>query len=420
MQVVGTDDEVVARVGELLDEGVRACIAGFDRPGSTLSGGLDSPQVAVRALAALPPGQKLPTFTFHPEEEFDGRVPQWMMGDERPFVEQLAKMHQGLDPHFTANRGYAPDHRWRELFHLIGSAPSYLGTFYSFHGVLELAVKQHCDVLLLAEWGNLTFSDKGECAFIEYFLTGRWRQWWLALTRPQIHEGGILRRIVARTLSGLLPDALWRPLRRVALPRNKPASDLVQPLSREYRRTSGVDRRARKAGLVIDRYQPWSRRDLRKQLIANEGWQAEVYQGFEQLYGVPLRDPTAYRPLVEYCLALPTRFFLRDGDMRWLAKRLAIGIMPEEQRVNPLSGWWDADWHVRIGRKRAEYLEELDRIDEDAQLSKMFDVPRLRAALTDWSEQTETDYQKFFTPMLAVPAALLTARFVKYVEGQNY
>jgi asparagine synthase (glutamine-hydrolysing) len=63
---VANDAECVARVSELLDEAVRACLTGFRKPGATLSGGLDSPQIAVRALAALPAGQKLPTFTFHP------------------------------------------------------------------------------------------------------------------------------------------------------------------------------------------------------------------------------------------------------------------------------------------------------------------------------------------------------------------
>jgi len=91
-----SDEQAIARAGELLDEGVRACSAGFSKPGSTVSGGLDSPQVAVRAAKALPPGQRLPTFTFHPEPGFDGRAPRWMMGNERPFVESLAAMHPEL------------------------------------------------------------------------------------------------------------------------------------------------------------------------------------------------------------------------------------------------------------------------------------------------------------------------------------
>jgi len=49
----------------------------------------------------------------------------------------------------------------------------------------------------------------------------------------------------------------------------------------------------------------------------------------------------------------------------------------------------------------------------------MLDLPRLRAAIEDWPERTETDPQKYASPQLAVPRALLTARFVNYVEGRN-
>jgi asparagine synthase (glutamine-hydrolysing) len=411
-----SDSEAVETAGDLLDEGVRACLAGFRRPGSTLSGGLDSPQVAVRALAALPRGGKLPTFTFHPEPGFDGRVPRWMMGDERPFVEALARMHPGLEPHFTANEGYEHDHRWNELFHLIGD-PAVLPASYVYHGLLAEAVKAECDLLLVADFGNLTFSDRGECGFVEYLLTGRWVQLWLALTRPQIHAGSILRRFTARTLSALLPNTIWTPLRRLLLSRPLP-SEIAQPLSAQYRHESGADKRLKRSGIIVDRYQPWTRRHSRKLLFANTD-SGPFYQGLEQMYGVVIRDPTAYRPFVEFCLSLPTRMFLRDGEVRWLAKQLAKGIMPEEQRTNPLLGWWDADWHVRLGRRRSAIIDELDRMAADERMARMIDVPRLRAALEDWPEVTETDPAKFLPLQLALPAALLTNRFVNYVEGRN-
>ena len=152
---------------------------------------------------------------------------------------------------------------------------------------------------------------------------------------------------------------------------------------------------------------------------ANDDWLLDVYQGFEQMYGVATRDPTAYRPFVEYCLGLPTRMFMRDGELRWLAKRMAKGLMPEDQRLNPLKGWWDADWHVRIGRRRTEWLAELNRLQEDERFAGMFDFPRLRSALEDWPAETEIDPRKFSGPQMAVPAAIVTARFINYIEGRN-
>ena len=145
----------------------------------------------------------------------------------------------------------------------------------------------------------------------------------------------------------------------------------------------------------------------------------EIYQAFEQMYGVAQRDPMAYRPFVEFCFGLPVEMFMRDGEMRWLAKELAKGIMPEDQRLNRLNGRWDADWHLRIGRRRSDFLAELDRLQDDERIAAMLDIPRLRAALEDWPAQTEVDPQKFFTREFAVPRGLLVARFMQFIERTN-
>lgn len=93
--------------------------------------------------------------------------------------------------------------------------------------------------------------------------------------------------------------------------------------------------------------------------------------------------------------------------------------MPEQQRDNELAGWWDADWHLRIARHREEWLTELDQFERNDRLGYMLDIPRLRAALEDWPDRTPTDPHKAFAAQLAVPAALVAARFVNYVEGRN-
>jgi asparagine synthase (glutamine-hydrolysing) len=325
-------------------------------------------------------------------------------------------MHPRLEPHFTSNEGREHDYRWNDLFHLIGDPAGLTGT-YVYHGLLSEAVKARCDLLLIGDWGNLTFSDKGECGFVEYLLTGQWRQLWLALTRPPIHTGSVARRFVARSLSALLPDRVWSPLRQLV--KRKPlAFELAQPLSAEYRRRSGADARLKRSGGIADRYQPWNRLHSRKLLFGN-GDSDAFYQGLEQMYGIALRDPMAYRPFVEFCLSLPTKMFMRDGEIRWLAKRMAKGLMPEVQRTNPLTGWWDADWHLRIGRRRKEFLAELDGLEQHERIAGMFDLARLRAALQDWPESTEVDAAKLLPVQLAVPSALAITRFIKYVEGRN-
>lgn len=419
-QRLASPEAYVARTRELLDEAVRMTMAGFARPGATLSGGLDSPQVAVRAAALLPQGHKLPTFTFHPEAGWDGISAPGTEGNERAAVEAFAALHPQIEPHFTDNRGSGHDHRWNDMFLLMGGAPSGLCNMYVFHGLFALARERRCDVLLLAEWGNFTFSDKGDWAFVEYLLKGRWRPLWLALKHRPDDPRSLLRRFIALCLVPLLPDRWWRRLMRLWHPRDQLKHDLMVPLRADYRESSGANQRWAAAGFEFGRYHPRSRAHARELLFANlDGDSAEIYQAFEQLYGLPCRDPLAYRPLVEFCFGLPTEMFVRDGEMRWLAKELARGIMPEKQRRNRLNGRWDADWLHRIRRRREDLREELERIESDPELNAMIDVPRLRAALDALPERTPTDPQVYFPIEFTLMRGLLTARFVNYVKGRN-
>ena len=230
----------------------------------------------------------------------------------------------------------------------------------------------------------------------------------------------MLWRFVAQCLLPLLPNRLWKVVRKLVFGKEGRLLDLMQPFSESYRAASGADDRLRRSGLVFERYQPWNARHARQLLLQNDdGEAAEIYQAFEQMYGMAQRDPLAYRPLVEYCWGLPTRMFMRDGQLRWLAKEMAKGLMPEEQRANRLNGRWDADWHLRLGRRRSDLIAELDRVASDERFQSMFDVPRLRAALAVWPERTETSIRDYATREFSVPRALLTARFVNYVEGRN-
>ena len=410
----------VARAGELLDEAVRACLAGSSRPGSTLSSGLDSPQVALRALAQLPPGERLPTFTFHPEAGWDGIEEPGTLGNERPAVEALAARYPGLEPHFVDNAGYGHDYRWNDMFTLMDSGCASMPLAYVMHGVFQRARERGCDLLLMAEWGNQTFSESGEWAYVEYFLKGRWRQLWLALTRAARDQRSAARRFVALCLVPLLPNSLWKRLMAWWHRDEVRILELMIPLRAEFRQASGADARLEANSLVYDRYQPRSRKHANVLNFAMLDFDtSEAFQALQLLYGLPCRDPTTYRPFVEFCLGLPTDMFMRDGEPRWLAKQLAKGMLPPEQAANPRNGRWDADWLLRMRRNRDTYYAELDRIEGDEELSAMIDVPRLRAALDALPERTPTRAQDYTLVRHGLIGGLLTARFINHARGRN-
>lgn len=412
---LGSDAEYLEAAHSLLAEATRAALRGAQRPAIMLSGGLDSPQVAAKALAALPAGGELHAFTFTPEPGWDGHTDAGTFGDERPYVEAFARQHPGLVTHFEDNAGSGFDAGLAEMFFATGSAAINQTNFSHFHSLWRGARAAGCDVVLGADYGNFTFSAEGGWGFPEYLLRGRWRQLARALRHADDDGRTLLRRFLALSVLPLLPDRLWRWQRRL---RGQPdIFALASPLRADYARTSGAWERAQRAGQPVRRWPQLGRR--REFDLFQRNDHCDIMHGFEQIYGLPQRDPTAWRPFVEFCLGLPTELFLRDGQTRWLAREMARGIMPETQRLERRHGRHGADWHLKLSRRRSELLAEVERLAQNERLSAMIDFPKIRHALEDWPATGAIPVEQRLLREGAIPRAIMLARYVNYFEGSN-
>jgi asparagine synthase (glutamine-hydrolysing) len=101
-------------------------------------------------------------------------------------------------------------------------------------------------------------------------------------------------------------------------------------------------------------------------------------------WGIDLRDPTADRRLVEYCLSIPTEYYLCDGVDRGLARRAFADRLPQAVLTERRKGYPAADWHEFAGAGRDELAAELDRIAACEPARDLLDVERLRGLLKDW------------------------------------
>lgn len=409
--------DYVEQAKELLRESCRAVTREFSRPGVLLSGGLDSSQVSARMLEVLPQEQGLDSYTFTVEPGWDGVEYPGMYGDERPLVERFAAMHPRLRAHYCDNSQGGFDHRLNEMFLATGIVITHLANFSHYHELWKAARADGCDVMLYSEFGNLTFSEMAYWGFAEYFLKGRWVQLVRAL-RGQVDDPRPLwRRFAGLSLQPLLPTALWAQLRKVK--GDSALRAAASPLRAEYADRPGGPSSIAK-GFVGERYFHSSRRGtLRENEPDLRDETNDVLQGFEQIYGMAQRDPTAYRPLFEFCVGSPTEVFMRDGQQRWLAREMGRGIMPEEQRLNRRFGRHGADWHLKMGRRRHELIAELDRLAQSERLNEIFDFPRLRAALEDWPEISPREHIERLPREFAVTRAITLARYINWVEGNN-
>ena len=417
---MGCDEDYLDAARELLQRATRQALKGVAKPAVALSGGLDSALAADAILRQLPTGQRLNSFTFRPDSAWDGRLQPDQMGDEKPFVDAFAAMHPALQTSFTRNEGGGFDHRQNELFAAMGIAPSYMPNYYVYHGVWQGARDAGCDWLLDATLGNQTLSNDGRWSYVEHLLRLRWRQLGLTLSSRRGDPRPLWRKFASLSLLPLLPQTWRDPIRRLRHPQLAAMSAMETMIAPRHAVALSVEDRARGQGAWRDSTYPRSRREAVALDYHGADCEAnDVHQGFEQIYGLRRRDVMAYRPLIEFCVGLPTGQFVRDGEERWLAKRLAVGRLPESQRLNPRYGRHDVDWHVRLGRRRAELLAEIERLSQGSEVGHLLDYSKMRELLEDWPENTPLERESWMPREIAIPRALTTARFIHFVSGRN-
>jgi asparagine synthase (glutamine-hydrolysing) len=412
------DEDYVAAAQELLDEAAAKALEGARCPGIMLSGGLDSPLLAASVLAQLPAGQRLPSFTFAPLDAWNQRLAPGWMGDERPFVRAFAAMHPALDAHFTQNPDTQFDARWSDLFTAMGGAPNHLCNFYVYHGVWAGAREAGCDLLLTADFGNQTYSNEARWGYVEYLLGLRWRQLRLALRDRPGDDRSIWHKLAALSLLRVLPAPLRRIVRNWRHGSRGNLNRLISVLPDAAEAEAAA--RARTGGAMVERELFARQVDS----VAFEyAWRdceaAEVQQGFEQVYGIRQIDVPAYRPLAEFCAGLPTDQFLRNGTSRWLARRMAVGRLPEAQRNNTAVGWHNVDWHERMTPRLTELRQQAEAIAGNPALAGLIDPAKLLEVIDNWPAEPSFEAEGWVAQSAGLPRGLLAARFVAHVSGRN-
>ncbi|HVR90145.1 MAG TPA: asparagine synthase-related protein [Novosphingobium sp.] len=412
--------DYVAEVDRLLDEAAAAALRSGSSPGVQLSGGLDSANVAARALRALPEPARLKSFTFGPLAEWRDPGSDCFFGDERTAVKAFAAMHPRLDPHFTDNSGRGFDSDLERLFLAMGTMPGGTAPAFAFRGLFALAREQGCDLLLASDLGNFTFSNTGSWAYGEFLRRGKWCQLIRALRGDPFATRPLLRRLISRAVIPHLPDRWWRAWKRRTGQSVTPDNVQVGFVRADIARQLDAVTRARRAGTWYERDQyAWRSAMMRDQFARGDADSGDLIQGFEQVYGVKWRDVTAYRPLVEFCLGLPTEIFLHDGEQRWLARELGRGLMPEAQRSERRIGMQAADWHERLTPYLAEFRAEIARSREVPDVAEIVDLDRMERIIDDWPSRSTLDGDVVAGHAIGLMRALTAIRYIRFVTGSN-
>ena len=175
-----------------------------------------------------------------------------------------------------------------------------------------------------------------------------------------------------------------------------------------------AEERAARTGEGATSREAWLRRIWRDRDSGNE-----VLHGFEELYGIKQRDVANYRPLIEFCINLPTDQLVRGGQTRYLARRMAMGRLPEPQRLNHRYGMHNPDWHARMTRALPRVRREIEAIREDPELDAIIDVDRALALIDNWPTENPVELDSFTDLVIGLGGAQIAKKYADHLSGRN-
>ena len=414
-----SDQDYVEAANSLLNEATKAALDGFSRPAISVSGGFDSQAVTAFSVQNMPKGQRLLGLTSVPERSWVNNDTATRFGDESSHVEALKALYPEIDVEWVDAHGLSFDHKLQAMF-LAGSiAPRNAMNLHWLHEIWSRAKSRHCDVILTGSMGNATFSFDGEGMLPDLFSRRKWSKLLSELLQTP-DQRSLPHKFATQVAMPFAPDWAVGLIRRLKSGNSSEPLESWCPLQRDYAREMDVFNRAKDMD-YDSLYRPFkstkSFRDIMFSNAMNES--GDVMHALEQIHGIPSRDPTAYRPLVEFCYAIPDDQYWQKGERRWLAKRMLKGKVPEMVLSEKRRGLQAADWELRLKRQSDDLRAELDRMSDYPAMARRLDIKGLALIMDQWLAGTKLDENSLQRLKLALPRALTTARFIRFVEGSN-
>lgn len=411
-----THGDYAEALREHFDRAVAARLRGADSAvAAHLSGGLDSSAVAATAARLMAPsGGRVTAFTGVPREGYDTSEIKGSFADEGPHAAEVAAMYPNME-HVLVRNGGSPLADLDRHFFVYERPVLNLCNSVWMNRILELARERGHRVLLSGARGNMSFSYDGMPLLTQLLSSGRL----LRLARESwalIRNGTRLGTVGAQAVGPFLPVPLWQAISRLRGKGRKLAD--YTAISPEAVRALRIAERAAERGLDTS-YRP--RRDpIETRLwVLNRVDFGNYTKGQLAGWGIDVRDPTADRRLIEFCLAVPADQYLRRGIRRALARTAFADRLPARIVNERLKGYQAADWHEGLVAARDELGGELERIEACGEAGSTVDHAAMRSLAeampeSGWHKPAITERYR-----LALLRGVSAGHFIRKAAGSN-
>lgn len=389
-------DDYVAGLREQLDAAVFRRLRGASDVGAHLSAGLDSGAVTSTAARLLQGAKhQLVAFTAVPRPGYDGPVPTGRLGDEAQMAGLTAAMHPAVFHELVASHESTPlDHLDRNLALTGRPALNPCNTGWSF-AINDAARALNVRVMLTGQLGNFSLSHSGGELLAELAAKGRALAWIRAVRDLQARRPGAWAGLASQALGSLMPGQLRSGLKDL-VGRSERPGDRFTVLHPALHQAA-----ARRIRMSRGSWAPISAYDARLNAISRVDLGASNKAALGG-WRIDQRDPTSDVRLVDYCLRVPSEYYLREGVPRWLARQALSDRLPAAVLNETRKGYQSADWHERLSAARPMLPALMDALSTSPLASRTLDLGRMRDMVETWpsagwaSADTTLSYRRLF------------------------
>jgi asparagine synthase (glutamine-hydrolysing) len=402
-----------------LDQATQARLRGANNVvGAHLSGGLDSAAVTATAARLLAPkGGKVVAFTAVPREDYDGPNRRNRFANEGPLAAATAALYANIDHVLIRSGHISPLAALDRDFFLFGAPVLNLCNGPWSQAINNAARERKLNVMLVGQMGNMTISYGGLELLPELLLQGRLIKLWREASLQVAKAGMSWRGVSARIFGPFMPVPLWQWLNETYVG-HRPDISQYSAIKAEQLNARDLPARAR-ARHHDFAYRPWKDSFAMRLWAMRRGDVGNFVKGTLAGWGIDLRDPTADRRLVEYCLSIPTEEFLAGGVQRALAKQALADRLPAVVLNEQRKGYQAADRHDGATAARADIAAELDRAAACALAAAVLDIPRLKRLVENWPSggwEREAVIRQY---RIALLRGISAGHFLRKASGAN-
>lgn len=395
---------------ETFNEAVKCRLRSSGNIGVMLSGGLDSTSVtAIAALELKKRGESIETFTSIPLSEFNNFLPKSQIPDESEYIYKMKEKFDNLNLNFCRCEDKNSYSEIDKNIEVLEEPYKMVDNIYWINEIVDKAISKDCKVLLDGQFGNFTISYGNFLTYIyTLFKKFRFIRFIKEIKGYSSFYGVEFVRVFKVVMKKIIKEFIPQFNKKKDVEKDKfliVNKDLCKKYNSEKRLKSMGYNNEDNSLLDLDD----TRRYITNLVLFSHMGSIETKKSLEK--GIVKRDPTRDKRVVEFCLSVPAKVFVSNGEERALIRRSMKGILPDEIRLNyRRRGKQGADWVQRLVPYWENIRNECNNIINNDELSIYIDNNNLKKKINSLGE--DLNYETYGFELKSILISLIFARFL--------